>query len=150
MIWDFTTYAQRELYKFATCIFFTRSKDERVEIYVDEIATAAFEARRRLICRFGLKPKIVPDPYDLIVVLIAGAVVHEWLHHEAHLEERAARFASEQLYEALLEPAPVASVHGLASRTETPNRLSATGVSRLEAISARFPSPETAADPAIQ
>jgi hypothetical protein len=104
MIWDFTTYAQRGLYKFATCIFFTRSKDERVEIYVDEIATAAFEARRRLNHRVGLKPKIVADPYDLIVLLIAGAVVHEWLHHQADLEEKAARFASEQLYKALLEP----------------------------------------------
>jgi hypothetical protein len=105
MIWDFTTYAQRELYKFATCIFFARSKDERVEIYLDEIATAAFEATRRLIHRFGLNPKIVADPYDLIVILIAESVVHEWLHHEAHLEERGAEFAGEQLHQAFLEPA---------------------------------------------
>jgi hypothetical protein len=104
MIWDFTTYAQRELYKFATCILFTRSEDDRVEVYLDEIATAAFEAKHRLIQDFGLKPKTIADPCDLIVLLIAGAVVHEWLHHEAHLEEKAARFASEQLYDAFLEP----------------------------------------------
>jgi hypothetical protein len=99
LIWDFTTYRQRELYKFAACIFFTRSKDDRVEIYLDEIATAAFDARHRLIHHFGLKPKEVAKPYDLIVLMIAGAVVHEWLHHETHLEEKAARFASEQLYQ---------------------------------------------------
>jgi len=104
MIWDFTTYGQRELYKFAACILFTRSRDDRVEVYLDEIATAAFEAKHRLVHHLGLKPKTVADPSDLIVLLIAGAVVHEWLHHEAHLEEKAARFASEQLYEAFLEP----------------------------------------------
>jgi hypothetical protein len=35
---------------------------------------------------------MVADPCHLIVLLIVGAVVHE-----AHLEEKAARFASEQL-----------------------------------------------------
>jgi len=104
MIWDFTTYAKRELYKFATCILFTRSKDDRVEIYLDEIATAAFEAEHRLIHHLGLEAKEVADPCDLIVLIIAGAVVHEWLHHEAHLEEKTARFATDQLYEAFLEP----------------------------------------------
>jgi len=103
MIWDFTTYAQRKLYKFATCILFTRSEDDRVGVYLDEIATAAFEAIHRLIHHFGLKSKMVADPCGLIVLLIAGAVVHEWLHHEAHLEEKAARFASEQLYQVFLE-----------------------------------------------
>jgi len=104
MIWNFTTYAQRELYKFATCLTFTRSESDRVEVYLDEIATAAFAATRRLIHRFGMKPKMVADPCDLIVLLIAEAAVHEWLHHEAHLEEKAARFASEKLHQAFLEP----------------------------------------------
>ena len=99
MIWDFTIYAQRELYKFATCIFFTRSEDDRVEVYLDEIATAAFDARRQLIHHLSLKAEEVGEPYGLIVLLIADVVVHEWLHHEAHLEEKAARFASEQLYQ---------------------------------------------------
>jgi len=102
MIWDFTTYAQRKVYKFAACMFFTRSKDDRVEVYLDEIATAAFEAIHRLIHHFGLKSKMVADPSDLVVLLIAGAVVHEWLHHEAQLEEEAVRFASEQFYQAFL------------------------------------------------
>jgi hypothetical protein len=101
--WDFTTYRQRELYKFASCFFFTRSEDDRVEIYLDEIATAAFDARRRLIHQLSLKAQEFGEPYDLIVLLIADAVVHEWLHHEAHLEEKVARFASEQLNRAFSE-----------------------------------------------
>jgi hypothetical protein len=43
---------------------------------------------------------MVAHPYDLIVLLIVGAVVRE-----AHLGEKAARFASEQLYQAFPEPA---------------------------------------------
>ena len=105
MIWDFTTYSQRRLYKFSTCILSTRSEDDRVEVYLDEIATAAFEAERRVIHHLGLEAKKVPDACDLVVLMIAEAVVHEWLHHEAHLEEKAARFASEQLYQAFLETA---------------------------------------------
>jgi len=103
MIYDFTTYAHRELYKFATCIFFTRSENDRVEVYLDEIAAAAFEAKRRLIHVFGLNAEKFSDPVGLIVPMIADAVVHEWLHHEIDLDERPARFASEQLYAALLD-----------------------------------------------
>ena len=88
MIWDFTTYSQRRLYKFSTCILSTRSEDDRVEVYLDEIATAAFEAERRVIHHLGLEAKKVPDACDLVVLMIAEAVVHEWLHHEAHLEEK--------------------------------------------------------------
>jgi hypothetical protein len=104
MIWDFTTYAQRELYKFATCIFFTRSQDDHVEVYLDEIATAAFDAKRKLIMSLGLSPDHIPEPYELIGMMISEAIIHEWVHHEENLEEKPARFASDQLHRALTLP----------------------------------------------
>ena len=39
---DFTTYPKRTLFTFATCLFFTRRGTDYVEVYLDEIATAAF------------------------------------------------------------------------------------------------------------
>jgi len=38
MNFDFTTWAKRTKFTFATCMFFTRSDDDCVEVYLDEIA----------------------------------------------------------------------------------------------------------------
>jgi hypothetical protein len=104
LIWDFTTYTRRELYKFATCIFFTRGEGDRIEVYLDEIAAASFEAQRRLAPALGLNPEDMPEPYELLIFLIDTSVVHEWLHHEAGLEERPARFGTEHVLKALTHP----------------------------------------------
>jgi len=106
MIWDFTTYAQRELYKFATCMYFIRREGDHVEVYLDEIATAAFVAteRNQKLFSVGRVPLDALDPCNLTMLLLSCSVVHEWLHYEADLEEKPVQFATEQLLHALTNP----------------------------------------------
>jgi hypothetical protein len=106
MIFDFTTYAKRDFYKFATCLFFTRSEGDRVEVYLDEIATAVYKAADENARLFGLGP-VQPsalEPSNLIMLLISTCVVHEWLHHEQNLEERPVVYATEHVLHGLTDP----------------------------------------------
>jgi len=108
IIYDFTTYARRKLYKFASCTVFTRSGNDRVEVYLDEIAAAALDVKHRVMHEFGLNENDVSVPAELLIpaiipTMIADAVVHEWLHHEVGLDEKPTCFASEQLRRALLD-----------------------------------------------
>lgn len=103
MIYDFKTFAERQKFKFATCLFFTCSDDDFVEVYLDEIARAVFKARETERA-FGLNSGDLGDPHDLIVLLISTSLVHEWLHHQAGLDEAPVAFATEQLQNALIYP----------------------------------------------
>lgn len=106
MILDFTTYTRRELYKFATCLFFTRSENDRVEVYLDEIATAAFKAAEENARLFGVGPVQADalEPSKLITLLISTCIVHEWLHYEMKLEEHPVVFATDHVLHALTDP----------------------------------------------
>jgi len=104
LIYDFKTFGERQKFKFATCLFFTCGDDDLVEVYLDEIATAAFKSVRETEEAFGLNPGDLGDPHDLILLLISTSVVHEWLHHEIGLDECSVGFATEQLQNALVEP----------------------------------------------
>ena len=102
MIWDFKTWPERSKFTFATCLFFTRREHDAVEVYMDEIATAAF-SKVEPNDLLHLAPDDLPDHCDLIGFLIMEAVVHEWLHHEENLDERPIRFACEQVKNALIQ-----------------------------------------------
>ena len=69
MIYDFKTFPERQKFKFATCLFFTCGDDDLVEVYLDEIATAAYKSVRETEKAFDLKPGDLGDPYDLIILL---------------------------------------------------------------------------------
>jgi hypothetical protein len=96
MLFDFTTYSKRKKFTFATCMFFTRRDDDYTEVYLDEIASAAYQANAETERILGIAPGDL-DVIEFIVHLISTSVVHEWLHEEANLEERPVRFATEQL-----------------------------------------------------
>jgi len=123
MIYDFKTFAERQKFKFATCLLFTCSDDDLVEVYLDEIATAAFKSASETEKAFGLNPGDLGDPYDLIILLISTTVVHEWLHREPRLDESPVAFATEQLQNALVEsdwPRECAEEQAVASSCSVP------------------------------
>jgi len=123
MIYDFKTFADRQKFKFATCLFFTCGDDDLVEIYLDEIATAAFKSVRETEKALGLNPGDLGDPYDLIMLLISTSLVHEWLHHEGGLDERSVGFATEHLQNAVVEqdwPVERAEEQAVASSRSVP------------------------------
>jgi hypothetical protein len=98
---DFTTWAKRTHFRFATCMFFTNTGNDRcVEVYLDEIATAAYKACTEVARALRLNAGGL-DPAYFIGHLISTTLAHEWLHEEVKLEERPARWATEQLEAAL-------------------------------------------------
>lgn len=102
MIFDFTTSAQRKLYTFGTCLSFTR--EDVVEIYLDEIATAAFKSVAKIVQLAGVETIAnIVDPRELTTLFISITLVHEWLHHEIGLDESPVAFATEQLQNALID-----------------------------------------------
>jgi hypothetical protein len=99
--YDFTTYPQRQKFTFATCQFFTRGAPDRIEVYLDEIATAAYQANTEAERVLGIAPGGL-DLTNFISYLIAGSIVHEWLHSVEGLEERQVAFATDDLEKAVL------------------------------------------------
>ena len=102
MIFDFTTFRNRTKFKLATCIFFTNRESDFVEVYLDEIAAAAFQSAEETERLLGLKPGVLGSTYKLLYLLISTSIVHEWLHHEIGLEEKCVGFAEEQVQNALI------------------------------------------------
>jgi hypothetical protein len=80
----------------------SQNLDHRKESWLAHLITCVHETEQA----FGVSTGRLDNRCSLVAVLVSASVVHQWLHHEARLDEASGRFATEQVAKALTDSGP--------------------------------------------